>query len=64
MPIFAILDSPFLLANCSLLSSPYFAQNFASKFGQGLLTSLALQVAEEMRAKEELQSLTAMEVCS
>jgi len=27
-----------LLANCSLLSTPYFTQNFASKFGQGLAT--------------------------
>ena len=25
-----------MLANCSLLLGPYFAQNFASKFGQGL----------------------------
>jgi len=27
---------PILLANCSLLLGPYFAQGFASKFGQGL----------------------------
>ena len=37
-------------SNCSLLSSPYFAQNFASKFGQGLIGSLA--------ATNELCSLT------
>jgi len=29
-----------LLANCSLLLGPYFAQNFASKFGQGLVGAL------------------------
>jgi len=34
-----IATMPILLANCSLLLGPYFAQNFASKFGQGLLVS-------------------------
>ena len=36
---------PILLANCSLLSSPYFAQNFASKFGQGLYAARVTVVA-------------------
>jgi len=40
MPILLIFLfwQPILLANCSLLLGPYFAQNFASKFGQGLET--------------------------
>ena len=41
MPILLILLfwQPILLANCSLHLGPYFAQNFASKFGQGLGTA-------------------------
>jgi len=32
-----LFSQPILLANFSLLLGPYFAQNFASKFGQGLV---------------------------
>ena len=43
MPILLIWQ-PILLANCSLLLSPYFAQNFASTFGQGFLEFLFCKV--------------------
>ena len=40
-----------MLANCSLLLGPYFAQNFASKFGQGLVVNTQTQVPDRISYK-------------